>query len=612
MPVSHHSSAVARELDAVFTVSRMRQAWKKDVRLGLRRQPLGDLHDFMDVHRNLDSYLRTLRSEVLGGQYRPQPPEVTLLEKRDGIPRRLSMPSPGDAILLQTIVDVLEAEISKRQPHPNAYYSQSHSPPSIDSVDGTFAYPWWILWPQFQKQIWRFADTFPFVVSTDLANYFDSIPLFKLRNAVAAFGAFSETVLNFLFYLLDAFTWKPFYMPSSGVGLPQINFDAPRLLAHAYLFRLDEELERAAGGNFVRWMDDINFGAHSREEARKTLRGIEIVLNSMGIRINTGKTKILDAKSATEYYWIQENSAITVLTNLMSSSTPASPLWSTQRSYARKRYERFKKKPHVGQWDKVLKRYFTLFRKMKDPFPEKDVPVYLNDTPGMRGTICSYYTYLGPSQRRLSHLSEFLRSGQCLDDASLFQVVRVFVAWRGQAKGRRRDQILGLVSEISKLGTENNPQTRYTVSGVTSAIWLLAKYGSATELLSFLRRSNEVWTRSAWAARQAAAVVPLLDVDGEQYVRDRIVQSGLPEALRVLASIDQLRSISAIDSQLRAYLFHPPDDSHPYPLEKVVLLRVVLSSRIDRATRSAVRARIQPLLTDPSCIAITRRKRQGR
>ena len=49
---------------------------------------------------------------------------------------------------------------------------------------------------------------------------------------------------NFLFFLLDAFTWRPYYMPASGVGLPQLNFDAPRLLAHAYLFPIDTPISK--------------------------------------------------------------------------------------------------------------------------------------------------------------------------------------------------------------------------------------------------------------------------------------------------------------------------------------------------------------------------------
>ena len=327
MPVSHHSTVIAQDLDLVFSVPQMARAWKKTVRTGLRRQPLADLHDFLDVHRSLKPYLRALRSEVLSGQYRPLPPEITLLEKRDCIPRRLVLPAAADAILLQTIVSALEKEMAAGQAHPNAYYSQSHAPPSPEDIDGTFAYPWWVLWPQFQQRIWRFTRTYDYVVITDVANYFDCIPLAALRNRIASLAEFSETVLNFLFFLLDAFTWRPYYMPASGVGLPQLNFDAPRLLAHAYLFPIDTELQVRTGGDFVRWMDDINCGVPDPEAAHTLLRGLEIVLNCLGLRLNPAKTEILEANAALAHFWVDENQVITVLTNLVNAAVKGSATW---------------------------------------------------------------------------------------------------------------------------------------------------------------------------------------------------------------------------------------------------------------------------------------------
>jgi len=586
----------------------MHRVWRDTVRTGLRRQTLADLHDFLDVHRNLRPYLQALRSEVLAGQYRPLPPEITLLEKRDGIPRRLCLPAPGDAILLQTLVDVLEQAIAAGQPHPNAYYSQSHAPLSAGDVDGTFAYPWWILWPQFQQRIWKFASTYDYVVVTDLANYFDCIPLPALRNRIASFGAFSETVLNFLFFLLDAFTWRPFYMPQSGVGLPQINFDAPRLLAHAYLFPIDAELQRRTSGDFVRWMDDINCGVPNTDAARLLLRGLEIVLNSLGVRLNAAKTSILTAQEALAHFWVRENSTITVLTNLVKTATPASASWQRHRAYARSRYRVFRRQPREGQWDKVCKRYFTLFGLLGDPTLQRDVPALLNDVPALRGSICRYYALLGPSTTRLQHLEHFLRSGRCLDDASLFEIVRALIAWRGQTRGTRRDSIISLVQVVSRLGSESIANTDFTVAGVSSAVWLLSKYGTPDELAGFLTSSDAVWTRSSWAARQVAAATPLLLDAPRSKVRERIVRSGLVEAFRVLASLDQLARISTLDSQLRTYLLYPPTVGHPYPLEKAIVARVVLRSCLGRKDSMDLRRQLVTLVQDPCYLTIIRRR----
>ena len=467
MPLSHHTRSIARDLDSVFSVAAMQRAWSVAVRMGLRSQALADLHDFLDVHLNLPHYLQALRTEVLSGQYRPSPPEVTLQEKRIGIPRRLCIPAPGDAILLQTVVEALERPIASGQPHPNAYYSRSHAVPSESDIEGTFGYPWYVLWPQFQKQIWRFASSHDYIVITDLANYFDTIPLSALRNRLSSFEAVKEPVLNFLFFLLDAFTWRPFYMPQSGVGLPQINFDAPRLLAHAYLFPVDDALQHSTGGEFVRWMDDINCGVPDIDTARHLLRDLEILLNSLGIRLNAGKTAILTGQDALKHFHVRENQALNVIKNSLQTAEPGSARWHLILLILKKRYKRFRRDRREGHWDKLYKRYFNLFSRVKDGLLEKDVPSLLNDMPSIRGSICRYYSELGPSRTRLLHLTNFLRSGRCLDDASLFEIIRVFVAWRGQKRGPRQSEMISLIPIISRLGSDPIAGSNMTVCGVS-------------------------------------------------------------------------------------------------------------------------------------------------
>ncbi|MEM9817568.1 MAG: RNA-directed DNA polymerase [Cyanobacteria bacterium P01_D01_bin.6] len=313
MQGTRRTQTLSLDLDYAFKPQKIVKVWKNTVRYGLRKQALEDLHDFLDIHRNIQAFAERLRKDILDGYYKPSSPEFVHLEKRDGIPRRLAIPEPADALALQCIVEVLESELKKFQPSPNAYYSRTHTPGSVEQVDGTFAYPWWILWPQFQKRIWKFTNLHEYVVITDIANYFDCIPLTSLRNTLASCGQFSENLLNFLFYLLESFSWRPYYMPHSGVGLPQINFDAPRLLAHAYLFKLDEELESATNGNFVRWMDDVDAGVNSREEGKQLLRNLDNVLSSQGLRLNTSKSKILFAQDAVAHFWIQENRALTII-----------------------------------------------------------------------------------------------------------------------------------------------------------------------------------------------------------------------------------------------------------------------------------------------------------
>ena len=227
MSPSHQQRSV--DLEVAFHVPRVKDVWRRTVRAGLRRQAILDLHDYLDVHRNIDAHVRRIRTNIIGGTYRSHQAEVVRLEKSDGVCRRILLPTAEDALVLQSLVEVFQERVLRAEPTRNAFYSRSHETRSEEDVDGSFGYPWWILWPQFQERIWQFGRARHFTVVADLASYFDTIPLATLRNIIASMGQFEESLLDFLFYMLESFVWRPFYMPLSGVGLPQIDFDAALL-----------------------------------------------------------------------------------------------------------------------------------------------------------------------------------------------------------------------------------------------------------------------------------------------------------------------------------------------------------------------------------------------
>lgn len=597
MPATTHPQTVQRDLSQVLSVAAMERAWRNTVRNGLRRQPLKDIHDHLDVHRNLAQFVAAVRADVLSGTYRPQPPEISLLEKRDGIPRRLLIPSPADALVLQAIVDALELALIRGQPHPNAFYARTHTPPSVEDVDDTFAYPWWLLWPEFQSRIWNFIQSHQHVVVTDLANYFDSIPLAGLRNSIAAHGAFNENVLNLLFFVLDSFVWRPHYHPHSGVGLPQLDFDAPRLLAHVYLFKVDAELQARTGGDFVRWMDDINCGVASVGEARELLLGIETLLNSIGVRLNAGKTRILTAQEAVDHFWIQENRALTILKNLIINGSHSQNGRLRLRAKLRKAFRAFQRRPKVGHHEKILKRYYGLAGHLSDDMMVRVVESHLDSSPGLRDTACRYLERLGYSHKRLEIIERFLLSGRILDDASLQSVSRLLIAWRIPPTQRSHLRIRAIVSALSKMGSAP-PGNSHPVSGTCCAILVAAKYFPPAQLASLLQQTRTTWMQSGFACRQAAAVLPLLSPHDEGIVRSLVVSAAQPEGLRVLASLQQLRTAKAIDRQLRSYLQHNPAPGFGYPLEKAIVARHVIRSAAPRPDRQAMKATVTSLCND--------------
>jgi Reverse transcriptase (RNA-dependent DNA polymerase) len=592
MQGTQRKQSLSLDLDYAFETQKIVKVWKETVRNGLRKQSLEDLHDFLDTHRNIESIAISLRQDILDGNYKPSFPEFIHLEKRDGIPRRLAIPEPADALALQCIVEVLENELKQAQPSKNAYYSRTHVPGGVEKVDETFAYPWWILWPQFQERIWKFTNLYSYVVVTDIANYFDCIPLLSLRNSLASCGKFSENLLNFLFYLLEAFSWRPYYMPQSGVGLPQLNFDAPRLLAHVYLFKLDEEIEKATNGDFVRWMDDVDAGVNSREEGKKLLKNLDNILSSQGLKLNTSKSKILSAEDAVKHFWIQENRALTIIENSIKYGSGSSATHVQAKLILKKRFRQFYRKPKIGQWDKVFKRYFSLFKIIKDSYLEKYIPSILAESPGLRNSAFSYLIALGITPKRMGFVEDFLLSGHCEDDTSLFEAVKCLVTWQTPAKGKIVQKMAVLAINLSK------KNGYYSSSSVTAAIWLLSKYGSQKDITSLIYSSENVWKKSGWAARQIASITPLLLEKDRAYIDKTITNNGLLQALGVLTNISSIKELINLDLQLNGYLKHEPSASWAYPLPKVILTVAILQGKLNSTHKKALYEKLFSVLKD--------------
>lgn len=580
-----------RDLATVVTTAALKASWRNAVRSGLRNQIVKDLHDYLDIHRTIDPLVGRLRAMVLSGNYRTSPPEVVTLEKNLGVSRRLMVPSPADAILLQAIVFALESAIVRAAPSKAAFYSRSHAGPRIEDVDDSFPYPWWLLWPEFQRRVLNFADSYEYVVTADIANYFDGIPLSRLRNAVAGLSHFEEPVLDLLFFLLEAFVWRPHYVPHSNVGLPQIDFDAPRLLAHAYLFPIDRMLEAKNPGGFVRWMDDIDFGVSREEEGKQLLRDLDDALAQLGVRLNSAKSRIMAKKQAAAHFWLSDNRALTIIQNALSNGSGSAKTISAQIAILHSSYGLFRQKERLGNWEKVMKRYLGVFGRFKDPHLEPELPELLERHAGMRHSVFRYLLSLGYSAKRRKMVTEYLSSGSCTDDSSLFEACQVLVSWRTP---------LGDVSSAEWVAMADHCATKREtgIVGFAAGLWLLSKYTDSTSVEAFVSRHRERWAMSEWAARQVAASFPLMSSSAQQALERVFFDLRLPEARAVVSHWREISGYSRLDKQLLTYVKHPPHEQFGYPLPKAVVARVLMEGALPTAEKDSIRQFLSTQLKD--------------
>jgi len=580
------------DLDQVFRSGNMRNAWKGTVRDGLRKQDVTDLHDNYDFHLNKDRLFEVIRKQVVDGTYFPKKPFVIRVEKSDGISRHLQIPTPEDAVVLQTIVNAISVAILRHQPTQNSYFSRSHSIKTIEHLDDSFPYDWRQLWADFQTRIWEFTSEYPYVVVTDVANFFDNISLSQLRNVLSAYGEFKEVLVDFLFFMLERFIWRPDYLPFSGVGLPQINFDAPRLLAHSFLYEIDRYLDRATNGDFVRWMDDIDFGVESIDKGRVILRHLDELLLSRGIRLNSGKTKILSAEDAKDYFLPDENRYLTILQRRIQRKIDRSESISDDILRLRQKHVMFLKKPRVGNWDKVYKRFFTIASITKHAFLERHVPQLLPENPKLRDSIFRYYKSLGPNKVRIRHILEFISVPSVAEDSALFNAAKLLVDWPLPRTGKIHDEIVRVAGVLLKR----------TETGFLAALWILAKYGTQEQLIKSLRSTEGMWSRSQFLSRQVAAVIPRLR-DEQGLIGNFISMmavSGQTDALNVVRNLDRLYKTEKISSAELKYL--KVGLRHIYPLEKFLIVSELLNGAISDTMKKQIAAAVRSLTNDPTFI----------
>ncbi len=287
-----------KALDIVFEKAAAVKIWRSTVRNQLRGMDIKDLYDHYDFNYNIDDRIQAIKASILDGTYTIGTPLIYKTEKKYGICRHMVIPQPEDALILQCLIENVSASVLKRQPSKNAFYSRdkhnAKKPHEAVEYGMSFREQWKVL----QKQIYNFTDAFSYLVVTDLTNYFDSIDLRELRRVFSSQVDADEVVVDLIFKIVEGLSWKPDYLPYSHRGLPTANIEPIRLLAHSFLFEIDQILKERTNENFARWMDDITCGIDDKRKGISLLSDVSDVLKSRGLALNLSKTQILSAEEA--------------------------------------------------------------------------------------------------------------------------------------------------------------------------------------------------------------------------------------------------------------------------------------------------------------------------
>jgi RNA-directed DNA polymerase len=232
--------------------------------------------DGMGVEQ-LRLFLRThwpsIRTQLLTGQYQPQPVRRVEIPKASGGKRKLGIPTVLDRFIQQGLLQVLQGQWDRtfseasfgfrpgRSAHQAVLYAQSHLK---------------------AEHRW--------VVDIDLERFFDRVNHDKLMGEVRK-RLSDRRVLRLIRRYLEAGALEDDSLHETTEGTPQGGPLSP-LLSNLLLDRLDRELERR-GHRFVRYADDCNIYVRSRRAGLRVLASITRFLSSqLKLKVNESKSAV--------------------------------------------------------------------------------------------------------------------------------------------------------------------------------------------------------------------------------------------------------------------------------------------------------------------------------
>ena len=579
-----------KALEKVFDKQKMVVTWRKIVRAQLRTQDIKDLYDYYDFNFEIVNRTQAIRASVLNGTYRASQPLVYRIEKKYGIARHLVLPQASDALVLQVLIESIADQIIKKQPSKKAFYARSKDtvpkPHDISEYGQTINQ----LWIKLQKTIYKFSKEKKLIVTTDLSNYYDSIDMQELQKVLSNnLDSQSEVITDLLFGIIETISWHPDYLPYSKRGLPTSNLEAIRLLAHSFLFEVDDVLKEKTDDCFTRWMDDIVVGTDSRKEAREIINAISDMLKSRGLALNLAKTDIYNQEEVMFNFQIKENDYVSSVNVISKTDVSYNELTTLLR---RKFREHNKNNKAAKAWDKVAKRYITLFGKLQsEKLLTEIVDLYVAH-PVLRLNILKYLLDIGYKKSTAKKVLKILDEIDIFDDISLYQICELVVNWEIPDTPDSKEFLKSFEEKLTvfALSRKNN-------SDFYSLLWFKAKYTRGEDLLKFLKKYENWWQFDAFLRRQATAVLSRLYLTDKEVVRKTLqsqVSSGEPNTVSLANQILSFIDIEKSDTFLNLYLF-PKNSQKPYPLGKFLVLCSVLNStkvRENPTTKEKILAQI--------------------
>jgi len=400
--------------------------WKKHVRKSLRSARLRDFYlaqdplQFAAYEWGLPTFIERLSQDLLTATFAPDPAVIVRGAKATGLSRPLAVMSPRDALVYRALVLRAEPDLKRdlriwtgatlqdadrlaklaTRAQVDDESAEDHDEPDVEverpaeRVDATppsaedegetsekkrrpitlsdaesYEDDWFKIWLQKQGIIAHICDSCPYIVESDIANFFTSIDLEVVREHLHSHTSLEKEVVRLCISLIRRSLPHPGYADSPTMGIPQEGFDSSRAIAHSLLVGVDRFFDTEGEALlYSRFMDDFVIGAESIEMGHRLIARLQRALEPLGLYPNTAKTRVVTTETylldamAEDNGWLED-----VEQQLAALEEGPLRLISAPDELLRELSSRFEAhralpdKPR--RWDRVLRRYYAVLRR---------------------------------------------------------------------------------------------------------------------------------------------------------------------------------------------------------------------------------------------------------
>ena len=449
-------------------------AWK-EIRVQLRNASVRDVIDFLDYDIEPDVWIARLLRQILLGVYEPAQPLRFPVAKSPSFKRILTFPGIPDLVLYRAIADYIHRRASKYQ-QPHVYYrradfhkataaAQQGAEQEMQQIAADYRFTSlqsflnWLNYTQYRKLL--ILKPSPFIVVSDITNFFNSVLHSEVSNAFRDFPIPSR-LIGLLFFLLERLAIRTDYSGSPGIGLPVEEFECSRTVANLVLFSHDRRMVKIVGKDaYVRWMDDHVIGVRSRAEGLRALEALEDSLGRLYLTPNAKKSAVLSLPEAKLHFHLDTNASLDLLESKIAKKS------LRRRSLVRELSRAWRvamKHEGTGQWSQIQKRFYRLAGLTRARFLRKRAKKDLLVNPSLAERISDYMRCSGSVTEYLDFVKVVLaHKEQIHDDVALVFVESLL---RLEARGahakmlvRTAERLLNAVSSKQRTALFAAPAT---------------------------------------------------------------------------------------------------------------------------------------------------------